>query len=88
MEQPLPGKIIKAESICKKRRKDHEKIFEEKDPDTDESYREYADRMLKEYLSETADWSIFEAEPPVFDGAKGTQILIKGIGQSRNWILN
>ena len=82
------GKLSKLRVYVKNGGKITKKIFEEKDPDTDESYREYADRMLKEYLSETTDWSIFEAEPPVFDGAKGTQILIKGIGQCRNWILN
>ena len=52
------------------------------------SYSEYAEEMIREYLEKAVDWSIFEAEPPIFDGASGTQYLIHEIGKYRNALLN
>lgn len=51
---------------------------------TREKYSEYADRLIDENIRGAVDFSMFEAEHPIFDGASGTQIAIAGIGQMRN----
>lgn len=49
-----------------------------------EKYSDYADRLIEEHLKGAVDFSMFEPEHPIFDGASGTQIAIAGIGQMRN----
>lgn len=49
-----------------------------------ESYSEYADRMIEEYVSGQLDWSIFEPYQATFDGASGTQYAIRKVGQCRD----
>lgn len=52
-----------------------------------EKYREYAERFIEESLKGAVDFSIFEPEQPVFDGASGTQIALRGIGKMRNTLI-
>ncbi|MGI6766414.1 MAG: ISLre2 family transposase [Lentihominibacter sp.] len=49
-----------------------------------QTYSEYAEQFIKEAITGAVDWTVFEGEPPVFDGASGTQILIQGFGTVRN----
>ena len=65
-------------------KKDH---FREKD-DRQERYSEYADRVIDEHIKGAVDFSIFEPEMPIFNGASGTQINIHGIGMIRNTLIN
>lgn len=53
-----------------------------------ERYSEYADRLIREALSGELDFSMFEPELPVFDGASGTQIVLRGIGRMRELPIN
>ena len=53
-----------------------------------ESYSEYVEEMPREYLNKAVDWSLFEAEPPIYDGASGTQHLIHELGKYRNVLFN
>lgn len=46
-----------------------------------EGYIAYADKLIQESIAGAFDWSIFNGEPLVFDGASGTQILIKAYGK-------
>ena len=50
----------------------------------EEKYSDYADRFIEESLKGAVDFSLFEPQMPIFDGASGTQIAIAGIGQMRN----
>ena len=53
-----------------------------------ERYSEYADRLIREALSGELDFSMFEPELPAFDGASGTQIVLRGIGRMRELPIN
>lgn len=53
-----------------------------------ETYGEYADRIIDEVMSGKNNWSIFDGEPLVFDRASGTQTLLHGIGTTRNILWN
>lgn len=53
-----------------------------------ESYKEYAERMLEESLQGAFDWSLFEPQQQVFDGASGTQTLIQGMGSLKNTLFH
>lgn len=53
-----------------------------------ERYSEYADRLIEEHIKGAVDFSIFETERPIFDGASGTQIRIRGIGMARDMIVH
>lgn len=57
-----------------------------KPKETQESYREYADRFMNEQIQGTLDWSIFEPEIPVMDGNSGTQVLMRYYGTNRGLI--
>lgn len=52
------------------------------------SYKEYADKVIKENMSGATDWSIFEPETPIFNGTKGTQMLISAYGSMRDHLIN
>lgn len=49
-------------------------------PKTQASCAEYAETWRSNALSGAYDWSIFDGLPPVFDGASGTQQLLKKLG--------
>lgn len=81
------GKLVMARLYRKnggRIKKDH---FREKD-DRQERYSEYADRLIDEHIKGAVDFSIFESEMPIFNGASGTQINIHGIGMMRNTLIN
>ena len=52
------------------------------------SYKEYADKVIKENMSGATDWSIFEPETPIFNGTKGTQMLISAYGSMKDHLIN
>lgn len=49
-----------------------------------EKYAEYADRVIQHAKEELHDWSIFDGEPVVMDGASDTQMLIRNYGAARD----
>ena len=53
-----------------------------------DTYSEYAQRIINRACEKTLDWSIFEKQAPTFDGASGTQILIHKAAQLRDLRLN
>jgi hypothetical protein len=69
----INGGELKASDLQKK---EPENILREK-------YAEYADRVIQHAEKELHDWSIFDGEPIVMDGASGTQMLIKSCGAVR-----
>lgn len=52
--------------------------------DDKESYSDYARRVRDEAVAERMDWSIFDKEPPILNGASATQSLIQGMGSLKN----
>lgn len=52
------------------------------------SYKEYADKVIKENITGAIDWSIFEPKAPIFNGASGTQMLISTYGSMRDHLIN
>jgi hypothetical protein len=49
-----------------------------------ETYSQYADHFIEEYVKGACDFSIFEREEPILDGASATQILLGKIGRPRS----
>lgn len=45
-----------------------------------QTYAMHAEEMMRKHLSEAKDWSLFEVEKPIFDGASGTQQRIRELG--------
>lgn len=81
-ERPL-GKLVNVRVYLKDGGKLTKVAFrQEKEPS--ERYREYADRLIEEHVRGAADFSLFEKELPIFDGASGTQVRVHGIGMTRN----
>jgi hypothetical protein len=70
----INGGELKAEDLHKEKA---ENVLREK-------YAEYADHVIQQAKEELHDWSIFEGEPFVMDGASGTQMLIKSCGVARD----
>lgn len=54
----------------------------------DQTYSEYADKVIEEAMTGAIDWSIFDGEPFIFDGASGTQNRIHGMGVIRKTLWN
>lgn len=55
-----------------------------KTQDHQSDYSDYADRIVQEGMSGAIDWSVFDGESPIFDGASGTQILMERYGSTHN----
>ena len=53
-----------------------------------ERYSEYADKLIEEHLKGATDFSMFEPELPIFDGASGTQVALRGIGMTRDTLIH
>ena len=49
-----------------------------------ETYSQYADHFIEEYVKGACDFSIFEREEPILNGASATQILLGKIGRPRS----
>ena len=81
------GKLSKQRVYIKNKGKIEASDFKKKDKSRGDSYREYADRIIEEACRGAKDFSIFEKQEPIFDGASGTQMAIRHMGMSRN-ILN
>lgn len=76
------GKLVGARLYLKNGGTLTKEIFSE-EKKQEERYSEYADRLISEVMGKTYDFSLFEPEMPVFDGASGTQMAIRGIGRMR-----
>lgn len=85
-EQNL-GKLVMARIYRKNGGKIEKKHFRRSE-EVKEKYSEYAERFIEENIKGAVDFSMFEAERPIFDGASGTQISIRGIGMRRNILIN
>ena len=81
------GKLSKQRVYTKNKGKIEASDFKKKDKSGGDSYREYADRIIEEACRGAKDFSIFEKQGPIFDGASGTQMAIRHMGMNRN-ILN
>lgn len=81
------GKLSKQRVYIKNKGKIEASDFKKKEKSGGESYREYADRIIEEACRGAKDFSIFEKQGPIFDGASGTQMAIRHMGMNRN-ILN
>lgn len=81
------GKLSKQRVYIKNKGKIEASDFKKKEKNGGDSYREYADRIIEEACRGAKDFSIFEKQEPIFDGASGTQMAIRHMGMNRN-ILN
>lgn len=81
------GKLSKQRVYIKNKGKIEASDFKKKEKSGGDSYREYADRIIEEACRGAKDFSIFEKQKPIFDGASGTQMAIRHMGMNRN-ILN
>ena len=81
------GKLSKQRVYIKNKGKIEASDFKKKDKSGGDSYREYADRIIEEACRGAKDFSIFEKQEPIFDGASGTQMAIRHMGMNRD-ILN
>ena len=81
------GKLSKQRVYIKNKGKIEASDFKKKEKSGGDSYREYADRIIEETCRGAKDFSIFEKQGPIFDGASGTQMAIRHMGMNRN-ILN
>lgn len=81
------GKLSKQRVYIKNNGKIEASDFKKKEKSGGDSYREYADRIIEEACRGAKDFSIFEKQGPIFDGASGTQMAIRHMGMNRN-ILN
>ena len=81
------GKLSKQRVYIKNKGKIEASDFKKKEKSGGDSYREYADRIIEEACRGAKDFSIFEKQGPIFDGASGTQMAIRHMGMNRN-ILN
>jgi len=81
------GKLVMARIYRKNGGEITKELFRKGD-EIKERYSDYADRFIEENLKGAVDFSLFEAERPIFDGASGTQINIRGIGMMRNTLIN
>lgn len=48
----------------------------------EETYWEYGERMIQEYVKGCTDWSVFEREVPIYDTNAGMQRLLQAYGQN------
>lgn len=81
------GKLSKQRVYIKNKGKIEASDFKKEEKSGGDSYREYADRIIEEACRGAKDFSIFEKQGPIFDGASGTQMAIRHMGMNRN-ILN
>lgn len=81
------GKLSKQRVYIKNKGKIEASDFKKKDKSGGDSYREYADRIIEEACRGAKDFSIFEKQEPIFDGASGTQMAIRHMGMRKD-ILN
>ena len=81
------GKLSKQRVYIKNKGKIEASDFKKKEKSGGDSYREYADRIIEEACRGAKDFSIFEKQEPIFDGASGTQMAIRHMGIRKD-ILN
>lgn len=81
------GKLSKQRVYIKNKGKIEASDFKKKEKSGGDSYREYADRIIEEACRGAKDFSIFEKQGPIFDGAGGTQMAIRHMGMRKD-ILN
>lgn len=81
------GKLVKLRVYIKNGGRITNKDFK-RNRKSNVSYKEYADKIIKENITGAIDWSIFEPEAPIFNGASGTQVLISTYGSMRDHLIN
>lgn len=83
--RPVLGKLVGIRLYLKNGGSLTKAVFQEGELKT-ERYRDLADRFIAEHLRGAVDFSLFEAERPIFDGFSGTQIWIHGLSATRNML--
>ena len=78
------GKLSKQRVYIKNKGKIEASDFKKKEKSGGDSYREYADRIIEEACRGAKDFSIFEKQGPIFDGASGTQMAIRHMGMRKD----
>ena len=81
------GKLTKQRVYVKNHGRIEAADFKRKEEDG-ERYSEYAERVIEEACKGAFDFSVFEKREPIFDGASGTQILIRKLGTNRSGLLS
>ena len=81
------GKLVGARLYLKNGGTLTKEIFSEA-TEREERYGDYADRLISEVMGAGLDFSLFEVEKPVFDGASGTQTAIRGLARTRDLSLS
>lgn len=81
------GKLVKLRVYIKNGGRITNKDFK-RNRECNVSYKEYADKVIKENITGAIDWSIFEPEAPIFNGASGTQVLISNYGSIKAHLIN
>lgn len=77
------GKLTKVRVYIKNGCKIEAKDFEKKVKEP-EKYSDYAERLIRETITEKYNWDLFEKPIYTFDGSSGTQTLLKGLGTVRD----
>ena len=85
-ERPL-GKLVSVRVYLKDGGKLTKEAFRQ-GREMPERYSEYADKLIEEHLKGATDFSMFEPELPIFDGASGTQVALRGIGMTRDTLIH
>ena len=82
------GKLAKLRVYVKNGGEITNKDFKSSRKKDNVSYKEYANKVIEENITGAIDWSIFEPEAPVFNGASGTQVLINSYGSIKDCLIN
>ena len=64
------------------------KHFEKARAKAEEANATCYEELIKREVSGCFDWSMFDGEPPIFNGSTGTQSLIQMLGKTQNWLLS
>ena len=83
----VQGKLVMARNYRKNGGELTKEHFR-KSGEVKERYSEYADRVIEEQIKGAVDFSIFESEMLIFDGAAGTQNLLHEIGVTRKTLIH
>ena len=79
------GKLAKVRVSVKNGRPIGGEDFKQREQN--KNYATYADKVIEEHLKGARDWSLFEPEAPILNGASGTQVLIRSMSVN-NGLLN
>ena len=82
------GKLSRLRVYVKNGGKIKGKHFEKARAKAEEANATCYEELIKREVSGCFDWSMFDGEPPIFNGSTGTQSLIQMLGKTQNWLLS